>query len=136
MSYHTQHKPLATLATTNRSSSRYLLFGEDTGNGARLQGWKNVKTNELKGLDGDAKAFSGIAILQGEIFNLISEEGKFSMIDVYMRLCKQYPIISYDHSHGKLVDIGTTEKLAIAETMFVWKVKNQRIIGFAEFKNL
>ena len=123
IAHHQNIKPLATLATTNRNTSRYLLFEKEdnieNNNIDRLCGWKNVKTNELKGLDGEPKAFSGIYVLSNEIFSLLSEEGKFSMIDVYLRLCRDHRIISFDHSESKLVDIGTMEKLAIAETMFL-----------------
>ncbi|CAN5542295.1 nucleotidyltransferase family protein [soil metagenome] len=114
IAYHNLYKPLATLATANRSSSRYLLFDKSF----KLQGWKNIKTAEIKGIDGEPKAFSGIQILSSEIFKLIPFEGKFSMIDVYLELCKNHTILSFDHSNGKLVDIGTMEKLALAETMF------------------
>lgn len=118
MAYHNQHKPLATLATTNRTSGRYFTFGTDGRDVAYLQGWKNVKTNELRGKDGESRAFSGIQILSAEIFNLLTYTGKFSMIDVYLDLSKTHQIISYDHSDSKLIDIGTMEKLALAETLF------------------
>ena len=41
---HIQHQPLATLATSSRSTSRYLLF--DTNN--VLCGWQNINTGEIK----------------------------------------------------------------------------------------
>jgi N-acetyl-alpha-D-muramate 1-phosphate uridylyltransferase len=115
---HQQQRPLATLATTNRQSSRYLLFEEITGKGDLLRGWKNVKTNVLKGVEAAPKAFSGIQILSAGIFDQVTATGKFSMIDVYLDLCHKHAIVSFDHSNGKLIDIGTMEKLALAETMF------------------
>ncbi|MES2647994.1 MAG: sugar phosphate nucleotidyltransferase [Bacteroidota bacterium] len=115
---HQQKRPLATLATANRQSSRYLLFEEDTVNGDLLKGWKNTKTHELKGMDAMPKAFSGIQVLSSEIFELITAIGKFSMIDVYLDLCRKHPILSFDHSESKLIDIGTMDKLALAETLF------------------
>lgn len=115
IAFHRKHQPLATLATTQRNSSRYLLFDENK----RLTGWKNTKTNELKGKEGTAKAFSGIQILSNKIFDMMHPfDGKFSMIDVYLQLCSEHTILSYDHSNGKLIDIGTMEKLAAAELMF------------------
>lgn len=113
ISAHRQRKPIATLATSDRQSSRYLLFDSD-----KLTGWKNEKTGETKGLDGTPKAFSGIQILSREIFDLIPFTGKFSMIDVYLHLCAEHTILSYDHSGSKMVDIGTIEKLALAATLF------------------
>jgi NDP-sugar pyrophosphorylase family protein len=114
IAFHQLQKPLATLATTSRNTSRYLLFNEE----GKLRGWKNVKTGELKGKDGQPAAFSGVQVLSREIFKLIPFEGKFSMIDAYLSLCGSYPIVSFDHSNSKLVDIGTMEKLTMAESIF------------------
>lgn len=114
IAFHHQNKPLATLATTHRETSRYLLFDEHQ----RLQGWKNSKTGELKGREGQERAFSGVQILSRDIFPLIPFNGKFSMIDVYLALCENHSILAFDHSKTKLVDIGTMEKLAMAEKMF------------------
>jgi N-acetyl-alpha-D-muramate 1-phosphate uridylyltransferase len=112
--YHETHNPLATIATTNRETSRYLLFDKDN----KLTGWKNIKTGETKGIDGIPKAFSGIHILSNSIFNELHMHGKFSMIDAYLELCKTNAILSYDHSNDILMDIGTMEKLKVAEALF------------------
>jgi MurNAc alpha-1-phosphate uridylyltransferase len=114
IAYHKAKNPVATLATTQRSTSRYLLF-DDQG---RLTGWKNTKTNELKGMDGAPRAFSGIQVLSPVIFELMPYTGKFSMIDVYLHLCPHHRILSFDHSHSKMIDIGTMEKLEQAATLF------------------
>ncbi len=116
IAFHLKEKPLATLATTSRKSSRYLLF-EENGN-HKLCGWRNIATNELKGNDGIEKAFSGIQILNKAIFSIMPFNGKFSIIDVYVELCKTETILSFDHSNAKMIDIGTMEKLAQAEEMF------------------
>lgn len=113
---HIENKPLATLAVSSRKSSRYLLFDEDN---KTLNGWRNVKTGEEKGLPGMEWAFSGIQILSKEIFELIPYSGRFSMIDVYLELCKNNRIEYFDHTGYKLLDIGTMEKLAEAEKMFL-----------------
>lgn len=111
---HLVQQPLATLATTKRKTSRYLLFNEND----RLVGWRNENTNELKGKEGDARAFSGIHIISPRIFSLITEEGKFSMIDLYLRLCETETILSFDHSNGILQDVGKPESIASAEKLF------------------
>lgn len=116
IAFHQQEKPLATLAITNRKTSRYLLFDEKQNN--KLCGWRNVKTNEQKGLNGIEKAFSGIQILNHTIFEKIPFDGRFSMIDVYLELCKTNTILSFDHSNTPFIDIGTMEKLAEAEDIF------------------
>jgi N-acetyl-alpha-D-muramate 1-phosphate uridylyltransferase len=114
---HAAHKklnPIATLAVTDRSTSRYLLFNEKD----LLCGWLNDKTNELKGTAGAKKAFSGIHIISPKIFELIQEEGKFSMIDLYLRLAQNQTILGFDHSKDILVDVGKPENVPFAEMHF------------------
>ena len=114
MHEHKKHQALATLAVTERTTSRYLLFNENN----LLCGWMNDKTGETKGQPGTKKAFSGIHIIDSKIFSLISEEGKFSMIDLYLRLCNVHAIQAYDHSNGLLQDVGKPESIAEAEKIF------------------
>lgn len=111
---HQQNQPMGTLAVTQRNSSRALLFSPNN----RLCGWRNEKTGEIKGQQGQPKAFSGIQVLSSEIFNHIRFSGKFSMIDVYLDLCQQFPFIGFDHSQTLVMDIGTPEKLRLAEKVF------------------
>ncbi len=112
---HTQSKVLATLAVTNRSTSRYLLFDDNN----ILCGWLNEKTGEQKGKAGTKKAFSGIHIISPQIFKHIKEEGKFSMIDLYLRLVFEgFAINCFDHSNGKLLDVGKPEAGLMAAEMF------------------
>lgn len=117
--FHLQHKPLATLAVTSRSSSRGFLFNEKQ----QLCGWRNNTTGEERvSIVSSVKipmAFSGIHIIEQTIFPLITESGKFSMVDLYLRLCKDHPVIGYDHSNDILVDVGKPESIAIAEQYFV-----------------
>ena len=112
---HDKSGAIATLAVTNRNTSRYLLFDDDD----FLCGWLNEKTGEQKGKKGIKKAFSGIHIISPKIFDHMTEEGKFSMIDLYLRLAAEgFKINCYDHSKGKLLDVGKPESIAIAEEMF------------------
>lgn len=114
---HAEHKinnPLATLAVTDRATSRYLMFDKNN----ILCGWYNKKTGEQKGTMGTKKAFSGIHIISPAIFSLIKEEGKFSMIDLYLRLAETEKIMAFDHSNGKLIDVGKPESGAQAEALF------------------
>lgn len=131
INYHQEKKPLATLATTNRETSRYFLF--DTGN--NLCGWKNEKTGEIKAHSQTIfqetaeknssphefktqKAFSGIHIIETKIFSLITQKGKFSMVDVYLDLMNKQTIKSFDHSETRFIDVGKPESLVKAEAMF------------------
>lgn len=116
---HVASKALATLAVTNRKTNRYFLFDElET-----LCGWRNNKTGEQK-ISREAakyiqKAFSGIHIISPAIFSLIKMKGKFSMVDVYLDLCKTHTISGYDHSISKFIDVGKPESIAIAEEIFL-----------------
>lgn len=126
ISFHKINKPLATLATTDRETSRYFLFNKEN----ILCGWKNVKTGEEKlpkspfAIHGEelgmrSKAFSGIHIISKKIFALmVQTEIKFSMVDVYLSLCVSHNILSFDHSETKFIDVGKPESLSIAEDMF------------------
>jgi N-acetyl-alpha-D-muramate 1-phosphate uridylyltransferase len=118
ISIHEQTKPLATLAVTSRNSSRYFLFDRNN----RLSGWRNTKTGEEKisisqpGLE--EKAFSGIHLISPEIFPLMHQQGKFSIVDVYLDLAAEKTILGFDHTGSRLVDVGRTESVAEAEKIF------------------
>jgi NDP-sugar pyrophosphorylase family protein len=116
--YHEEKKPLATLAVTNRKTSRYFLFD----NNDRLSGWRNTKTGEekisLSRPELIEKAFSGIHVISPEIFPLMHQEGKFSIVDVYLDLAAARPILGFDHSGSKLVDVGRMESVPVAEKLF------------------
>ena len=64
------------------------------------------------------KAFSGIHIISPNIFSLIKQEGKFSMVDIYLDLCKTNSIKGFNHSGSKLIDVGRIESVAEAEKWF------------------
>jgi N-acetyl-alpha-D-muramate 1-phosphate uridylyltransferase len=105
---------LCTIAVTKRESSRNLLF--DNG---KLCGWRNNNTGEQKGSAGEAFAFSGIHIISPKIFPLITETGKFSMIDLYVRLATSgQNIYAFEHSRDAILDVGKPEAIAIAESLF------------------
>ena len=118
MAFHQQHKPLVTFGVTNRKSSRVLLFDNDN----RLCGWKNLQTGQEKiSIDKPnlvEKAYSCVVIYQPEIFSLIKQTGKFSIMDTYLDLAAEHVILGYDHSGDDLVDVGKPESVAIAEKLF------------------
>jgi N-acetyl-alpha-D-muramate 1-phosphate uridylyltransferase len=117
--FHLRKNPLATLAVTTRKSSRYFLFDRQE----RLAGWRNTKTGEEKisypGLDMHEMAFSGIHVISPDIFPLMHREGKFSIVDVYLELAATHPILGFDHSGSRLIDVGKPEAVKVAETLFV-----------------
>ena len=119
ISFHKKNKPLATLATSDRETSRYFLFNE----GNILCGWKNVKTGVEKIMRTEknlrAKAFSGIHVINTKIFSLMQQsETKFSMVDVYLALCVDNKILSFDHSDTRFIDVGKPESLKQAAILF------------------
>lgn len=121
LAFHEQHKPLISFAVTSRKTSRYLLFDENN----RLCGWRNTKTGEEKmPIQGDKlieKAYSCVVVFEYDIFRLMEEAGftgKFSLIDVYLKLAADHLIMGYDHTGDKWVDVGKPESVPVAESIF------------------
>lgn len=116
---HQQQNSLITVAVTDRKTSRYLLFNKYN----RLCGWRNTATGQekivLKAKDIFQKAYSGLAIFEPAVFDLIPLTGKFSLIDVYLSLAHDNKIAGFDHSESKLIDVGKPESVSLAEEMFV-----------------
>ncbi len=116
--FHQKKKALISFGISNRKTSRYFLFDEDN----RLCGWRNTNTGEERiaipkqGLK--EMAYSCVVVFQPQVFDLIPQRGKFSLVDTYLSLAAQYPIYGYDHSGDKLVDVGKPESVAIAEKLF------------------
>ena len=109
---------LATLAVSERNTSRYFLFNEKN----MLCGWRNTTTGEEK-ISRKAsvyiqKAFSGIHVLQVDLIKKIVREGKFSMVDVYLDLAATENILAFDHTGSKFIDVGKPEAVAQAASMF------------------
>ncbi|SRR6266487_2194955 len=115
---HFKNKPLATLATTQRTTSRYFLFNDNN----ELCGWRNVETGIDKIARQSAKyyqkAFSGIHIISNRIFSLMHQVGKFSMIDIYLEAAKSEIIRSFDHSISRFIDVGKPDRIVKAEAIF------------------
>lgn len=116
---HRQQKTLVTLAVSDRTSSRKLLFDHHN----QLKGWRNLNTNEeilANDAANDLKelAFSGIHLIKPELFQHISMEGKFSIMKVYMELMKSETILGFDHSGGILIDVGRPSSVLEAEEIF------------------
>jgi NDP-sugar pyrophosphorylase family protein len=115
---HQSDQPLATLAVSSRSTSRYFLFDESN----LLCGWRNVKTGQekisRKSENYIEKAFSGVHVISPQIFPLMKMEGKFSMVDVYLDLSKTNVIKAFDHTGSKFIDVGKPESILKAEELF------------------
>ena len=114
--YHIKKEALATLLVRHRPGSRFLLFNDER----QLAGWENVISNE-KILSTKARghleqiAFSCLHVINPGIFDLIEEEGCFSIIDVYLRLANSQNILGYIDDQSYWLDVGTPEKLQRGE---------------------
>jgi len=113
---HISSGALATLAVRHRESSRHLLVDEE----GRLRGWKNVKTGERRGsvAANDEVAFSGIHIIQPDLFNFFPE-GKevFSIIDMYLEISADQLIRTHVHDNSLWMDAGKAETFGQAESL-------------------
>jgi NDP-sugar pyrophosphorylase family protein len=119
--FHLTHQPLATLAVTERESSRQFLFDEKM----KLSGWKNNKTDELKLVDSSLSigtlkpfAFSGIHVIHPRIFNLMPASGTFSITNTYLTLASTEPIMGFNHSGDVVLDVGKPEAAITAGQLF------------------
>lgn len=119
--YHIQHNAIATVAVAQRESSRNLLFNA----ALELVGWRNNTTGEEKVPNPSASfanvlpyAFSGVHLLNNTIFDAIPFTGKFSMIDVYLHLCKAHIVKGYNHTNDLVLDVGKPEAILKAEELF------------------
>jgi len=119
--YHLSSGNLVTLAVKQRESSNYLYF--DSNN--LLCGWKSYKTGreiisrpieQYKEL-----AFSGIHIINPSIFDMITEEGCFGIVPVYLRLAATHSIGAYLHQGDTIIDLGKTESLLEVERAILQK---------------
>ncbi|MCB9203041.1 MAG: nucleotidyltransferase family protein [Flavobacteriales bacterium] len=114
---HKKNNAIATLAVSDRESSRKLLFNDEN----RLIGWKNLISGEQILTDKNYYkefAFSGIHIISPKLFDLIEETGKFSIMKSYMNLMTNNNIYGFVHN-AKLIDVGKPEAIAQAELIFI-----------------
>lgn len=112
--YHIKNDALVTLSVRKKTASRELLVNGEN----RLCGWRNNRTGEVKHQWGDLDtlfpcAYDGIQVVSPRLFEKITEEGVFSVIDVYLRLCPREKILVCPHDHW-WVDAGKKETLAEA----------------------
>lgn len=117
VNYHREKKDFATLAVSDRKSSRKLLFNPDM----VLRGWVNVETGEQRLAEFNKGfkplAFSGIHCINPAIFDKIKRTGKFSIMEEYLDLMHTEKIHGFEHQ-AKLIDVGRPESVLEAEKHF------------------
>jgi mannose-1-phosphate guanylyltransferase len=109
---HRTNAALATLAVQDRKSSRFLLFDDRLQLCGRRSG--RGRNDELIGTPrrAEALAFCGIHVISPRIFSLMTEEGIFSIIDVYLRLAAAGEnIVAFRADEYYWRDLGTPENL-------------------------
>ena len=122
--YHHHKKSIATLMVKERSTSRYFLFDDDM----RLSGWENISTKEQRitreKVSTTSLAFSGIHIIQPELIKYLGEIRKFSITEGYLNISSIHKIYGWKDWDDYWFDIGTPEKLQIANNYFEKRTKS------------
>lgn len=115
IAFHYKNKPIVTLGVKDRPTSRSLLFNDNM----LLKGWRNNQTGELKGVNNDKEliplGFSVVHIIEPAIFELIKEEGAFSIIDLYLRLMVNYKIAGFRQDTSTWFEFGRVENIKEVE---------------------
>ena len=118
---HQKSGALATLVVRNRTTQRYLKFDNEK----RLVGWLNKKTGDTrisvaKNFNESVEmAFSGIHIVQPELFKLMPAEERFPIINFYLELAKTHLIKGYFDDSDLWMDVGKPEQLEEARRLFL-----------------
>ena len=115
----------AVLLVSQRVTQRYLLFNDQM----RLVGWVNLATGEVKSPFTEVQqasidtiqhnyqlfAFSGIHLFSPTLFPLMeSFTNRFSIIDFYLKNCRQVAIKGCVAQNLQLLDVGKVETLDAA----------------------
>lgn len=117
LSTHRASGALATLAVRRRQSSRHLLFD----NQRQLVGWVHNGTGELKLVrdvpetERHPRAFSGIQVIDPQLFRYFPAEDVFSTIDWYLAAAAHEPVQSYEHDMDIWLDVGKLPAVQEAE---------------------
>ena len=87
-------------------------------------GWVNKSTGETKISvtenfeDSAEMAFSGIHIVHPKVFELLPEQDKFSIVQVYLELAKDHTIKGYFDESDLWMDVGKPRQLEEARKLF------------------
>lgn len=108
---------LATLLVSDRQTQRYFLFNDEM----RLVGWTNIATGEVRspfpGLDVEKchkYAFAGVHYISDKVFEVMEDlgyEGRFPIVDFYLKAAGTHPIYGVAPAGLKLMDVGKISTL-------------------------
>jgi NDP-sugar pyrophosphorylase family protein len=110
--FHVQSQALATLATQNRKTSRYLLFDQQQALCGRRSG-RDLKMEIVRPVQHmEARAFSGIHVISPRLLTMMTEEGAFSIIDCYLRLAARgEKVVAFRADEYYWRDLGRPESV-------------------------
>jgi NDP-sugar pyrophosphorylase family protein len=117
---HIRSGALATLVVRKRETQRYFKFDATK----QLTGWINKKTGETKisrpgSFENSIEmAFSGIHVVQPEIFGFMPEKDRFSIVDVYLEVAKTCTIKGFFDDSDLWMDVGKPDELEAARKLF------------------
>ncbi len=111
IAFHHTHTGIASLMVKERPTSRHLLFNDRM----ELSGWENTSSGERiitkETSHFHSYGFQGIHILEPRIFDLMTESGKFPIMELYLRLARDHTFMGYESRNDLWFDIGTPKKL-------------------------
>ncbi len=121
--FHSKTGALATLAVRDRETSRYLAFDEKHQLCGRRAGHEQTPELVRPAAQVHTWAFSGIHVISPRIFELMTEEGAFSIINSYLRLAAQGEnILAFRDDKYYWRDLGRLENVKQAERDFQDKI--------------
>ena len=108
---------LATLLVSERQTQRYFLFNDEM----RLVGWTNIATGEVRSPFPDLNvekchkyAFAGVHYISDKVFEVMEDlgyEGRFPIVDFYLKAAGTHPIYGVAPAGLKLMDVGKISTL-------------------------
>lgn len=108
---------LATLLVSERQTQRYFLFNDEM----RLVGWTNTATGDVRSPFPDLDvekchkyAFAGVHYISDKVFEVMEDlgyEGRFPIVDFYLKAAGTHPIYGVAPAGLKLMDVGKISTL-------------------------
>jgi len=104
---HAESKAIATMAVKDRVTTRSLLMNREN----FLKGWRDNRSGETILVDGTEEgliplAFSGVHVINPEIFKLFPGDKIFSLTPFYLELARTHNIHLYRHDDDYWIDMG------------------------------
>jgi NDP-sugar pyrophosphorylase family protein len=56
-------------------------------------------------------SYSGVQWVSEKYFSIEKRKGKFSIIDAWLEISSNYPVVAFEHSSNGWFDLGTEEQI-------------------------